>query len=258
MLSPDFPRIIAALQLPPFRSHEPCRSMAWYEDFLLHNARIFVEEGVQAIKIQDETRETDAGAQRTIARVAVLGRMVRNEFPHLRLGIIVQAHDAIAPLAIADAAGAEFVRLKVFVGAATNAEGLRNGLSVQAGDYRQHLNRPDINLFADVHDRTCQPLNGVPNLTAALWAQSMGADSLVITGSDFSDTLDRLREARAGGVHLPLTIGGGVNAGNVHSALATADHVVVSTALMRDGAPMDAFDLWDKHKVRAFMDAAHG
>jgi hypothetical protein len=258
MLSPDFPRIIAALQLPPFRSHEPCRSMAWYEDFLLHNARIFVEEGVQAIKIQDETRETDAGAQRTIARMAVLGRMVRNEFPHLRLGIIVQAHDAIAPLAIADAAGAEFVRLKVFVGAATNAEGLRNGLSVQAGDYRQHLNRPDINLFADVHDRTCQPLNGVPNLTAVLWAQSMGADSLVITGSDFSDTLDRLREARAGGVHLPLTIGGGVNAGNVHSALATADHVVVSTALMRDGAPMDAFDLWDKHKVRAFMDAAHG
>jgi predicted TIM-barrel enzyme len=232
--------------------------MAWYEDFLLSNAGIFVQEGIQAIKIQDETRETGAAAQRTVARMAVLGRMLRNEFPQVRLGIIVQAHDAIAPLAIADAAGAEFVRLKVFVGAATNAEGLRNGLSVQAGDYRQHLGRPEISVFADVHDRTCQPLNAVSDLTAALWAQSMGADSLVITGANFSDTLNRLREARAGGVHLPLTIGGGVNADNVRTALAAADRVVVSTALMRDGAPPDAFDLWDKHKVSAFMDAAHG
>ena len=68
--------------------------------------------------------------------MAALGRAFRKEFPEIQLGIIVQAHDAVAPLAIADAADAHFVRLKIFVGAAVNAEGMRNALSVAATRYR--------------------------------------------------------------------------------------------------------------------------
>lgn len=247
--------IIAALQLPPFDDSKR-RSIAWYEDFLLSNARIFAEAGIKSVKIQDETRETGAAAAQTIARMAALGRAFRKEFPDMQLGIIVQSHDAIAPLAIADAADAHFVRLKIFVGAAVNAEGLRNALSVEATRYRASIGRQDVAIYADVHDRTCTPLASVANETAALWAQSMGADSIVITGSSFADTISRVAAARSAGVKRPIVIGGGVNADNIAAALDAADSVVVSTSLLRDGAAYDDFSLWDRNKVLRLMEAA--
>ncbi len=248
-------RVIAALQLPPFDSNRG-RSITWYEDFLLSNARVFSEGGIRAIKIQDETRERDRAAPQTVARMSALGRAFRKEFPELQLGIIVQAHDGIAPLAIADAADAHFVRLKVFVGAAINAEGTRNALCVEATRYRRNIGRPDIRIYADVHDRTCVPVTPVSNETAALWAESMGADGVVITGSNFPETIGRVAAARAAGIKCPILIGGGVNADNIAGALAAADAVVVSTSLLRDGAACDDFDLWDKDKIRRLMDAA--
>jgi uncharacterized protein len=246
--------IIAALQLPAF--DRGCRSIAWYEDFLLSNARAFAEGGVTAVKVQDETREAGVAAEQTIARMGALGRAFRKAYPDLQLGIIVQAHDAIAPLAIADAADAHFVRLKVFVGAAVNAEGKRDALSVSATRYRNLIGRPDIKIYADVHDRTAVPLAPVKNETAALWAQSMGADCLVITGSSFDDTLSRIKAARSAGVTRPIIIGGSVTAENVAAALSAADAVIVSTSLLREGATQDDMNLWDRDKVLRLVDAA--
>ena len=247
--------LIAALQLPPFLEGG-CRSIAWYEDFLLSNARIFAEAGIKAVKVQDETRETGAAAVRTVARMSALGRAFRKEYPDIQLGIIVQAHDAVAPLAIADASDAHFVRLKIFVGSAVNAEGRRDALSVAATRYRTLIGRSDISIYADVHDRTCVPLAPVANETAALWAQSMGADCLVITGSSFDDTLSRIDAARAAGVKRPIIIGGGVSADNVARALSAAEAVIVSTSLLRDDAAHDDFNLWDKEKVRRLVEAS--
>lgn len=251
--SPPVP-IIAALQLPPF--DRGCRSIAWYEDFLLSNARIFAESGIKAVKIQDETREPGAAAEQTIARMSALGRVFRKEYPRVQLGIIVQAHDAVAPLAIADAADAHFVRLKVFVGAAVNAEGKRDALSVVATRYRNLIGRTDIKIYADVHDRTAVPLVPVGNETAAQWAQSMGADCLVITGFSFDDTLSRIEKAREAGVKRPIIIGGSVTADNVATALSAADAVIVSTSLLRAGASPDDMNLWDREKVLRLVEAS--
>lgn len=249
------PPVIAALQLPPFKGGAT-RSFGWYEDFLLSNARIFVEAGITAIKVQDETREEGPVAMQTVARMAALGRSFRKEFPQVGLGIIVQAHDAVGPLAIADACDADFVRLKVFVGAAVNAEGLRNALNIPATQYRAAIGRSDIALYADVHDRTCVPLAGMAPETAAVWAQSLGADAVILTGSGFDDTLSRIAAARKAGVVRPILIGGGVTTDNVGAALAAADGVIVSTALLRDGATPDDFALWDREKVLRLMEAA--
>lgn len=53
-------RIIGALQVPAF-GHGLARSMGWYENFVLSNARVFVENGISAIKLQDETVEPGPG-----------------------------------------------------------------------------------------------------------------------------------------------------------------------------------------------------
>ena len=253
MQSPrPLPPVIAALQFPPFRGGTR-HSMAWYEEFLLQNAAIFVEGGIKAIKIQDETRETGMATQQTVARMAALGRLFRKTYPDIALGIIIQAHDAISPLAIADAADADFVRLKVFVGASLNAEGLREALSVPATDFRAAIERSDIRILADVHDRTSHPLVPVANEMAALWAQNMGADGLVLTGASFADSLNRVEAAKTAGVRRPIFIGGGIDVGNISAALSVADGVVVSSSLLLKSGDPKSLALWDRFAVEQLM-----
>jgi hypothetical protein len=246
--------IVAALHLPDLRGPQG-RSMAFLEDYVVANARVFAQAGVPAIMIQDQTREPGPATPGTIAVVSALGRLVREAFPGLRLGIIVQAHDAEAPLAIAHGCGASFVRLTVFVAASMTMEGPKTGLGVAAAAARHALGREDIAILADVFDRTSLPMVDVSPEQGALWAERLGADGLVLTGDSFRDSLERIARARAAGVRRPLLIGGGVTQENVGEALAAADGAIVSTSLMRAGAgPADVLR-WDLDKTRRFMDA---
>jgi predicted TIM-barrel enzyme len=251
----DRPLVIAALHLPDFAMNRD-RPMAWFEDYALTNARIFAEAGVPWIKLQDQTRAEGAAAPDTVAMMASLARSVRRELPELGIGIIVDAHDPAAALSIAHAAGADFVRLKVFVGGAMTAQGPRQALGGAAVAHRAALRRPDIAILADVHDRTAVPLSGESQPFAAQWAVKLGADGLIVTGASFPDTLARIAAVRAAGIRRPILIGGGVTEDNVGEALAHGDGVIVSSSLMRKDAAPDAMAQWDAERCRRFMDAA--
>lgn len=245
------PAVIAALHLPPPSAG---RSMSWLEDYAVGNARIFAQAGMPFVKLQDQTPTDGRAASETIATMAALSRLIRAEVPDLRLGIIIEAHDPEAALSVAAASGAAFVRLKVFVGGAMTAFGPRHALAPQAMAHRARLGRGEIAVLADVHDRTCVPLSSESQAVAAGWAVRAGADGLVITGSDFADTLDRIAMVRAAGLRRPILIGGGVTADNVAAALRGSDGVVVSSALMC-GEPDDLIR-WDAAACGRFMDAA--
>lgn len=249
------PLVIAALHLPNFALSRQ-RSMGWLEEYVVTNARVFAAAGVPWIKLQDQTRTDGLAAPETLAMMAALGRLIRAEVPGIGLGIIIEAHDPVAALSVAHAAGADFVRLKVFVGGAMTAQGPRHGLGAQAVAHRARLLRPDIAILADVHDRTSIPLSGESQPFAAEWAAKTGADGLVITGASFADTLGHIAAVRALGVRRPILIGGSVTEGNVAQALAASDGVVVSTALMRQGAAEDNVLRWDADLCARFMNAA--
>lgn len=247
--------VIAALHLPDFALSRH-RSVAWFEDYTIANARVFAEAGVPFVKLQDQTRTTGPATPETVARMAALARLIRSELPALGVGIIVEAHDPVAGLAIAQASGADFVRLKVFVGGAMTSEGPRHALGADAVAYRAALAAPGIALLADVHDRTARPLSDEPQPFAAHWAAKVGADGLIITGSDFADTLDQIEAVRAKLPDHPVLIGGGVTAENVGTALKAASGVIVSSALMRRTARADDLVHWDAALCNRFMDAA--
>jgi hypothetical protein len=249
------PLVIAALHLPDF-ARSRGKSMAAYEDYVATNAKVFAEAGVPYIKLQDATRENGPAAADSIAMTAALARFLRAEVPDIGLGIIIEAHDPVAALSVAHASGADFVRLKVFVGGVMTAQGPRNGMGAEAVAFRAALGREDIAILADVHDRTAVPISSETPEFAAEWAQKTGADGLIITGSDFPDSLGRIRRARESGIKRPILLGGSVTVGNVAEALGTCDGVIVSTALMRkDVAPGDVLR-WDLDLTRRFMDAA--
>jgi predicted TIM-barrel enzyme len=98
----------------------------------------------------------------------------------------------------------------------------------------------------------------MPPERAAQWAQSMGADALVLTGATFADSLDRIAKARAASVSRPLVLGGSVTEDNVAAALAVADGVIISTALMRKGADRVDPVRWDAELAKRFVEAARG
>lgn len=247
------PLVIAALHLPDLGVAR-ATTMAQLEDYMLANAAVFAEAGVPALMLQDQTRESGPAAPETLAMMGALGRLLRAEHPSIQLGIIVQAHDPAAALAVAHAAGAGFVRMKVFVGGVMAADGPRDALGPKARAYRHHLRRDDLGILADVHDRTSYPRAAVPHEEAALWAQQYGADGLILTGYNYEDTLERTLKAREAGVARPILIGGGVTDANVVMSFAHADGVIVSRSLMKkeSAGPVR----WDRDACRRFMDGA--
>lgn len=248
------PAVIAALHLPDLATRP---SMAWLEDYAIANARVFARAGIPWVKLQDQTRTDGPAASEVVAVTAALARLIRAEFPELGLGIIIEAHDPEAALSAAHAAGASFVRLKVFVGGAMTASGPRHALAPRAVPHRDRLGRGNIAILADVHDRTCVPLSGESQVVAAGWARKAGAEGLVITGSDPEDTLARIAAIRAALPGTPVLAGGGVDAGNVARILAVAQGAVVSSSLMLAAAGDDLLR-WDEAACRRLMDVARG
>lgn len=252
------PLVIAALHLPELGiGHKPV-SMAWLEDYVLQNLAVFSEGGISAVLLQEETLNPAEARPESIAVLTALARIAHQERPELQLGIIIQAHDAIAPLAIAHASGASFVRIKVFVGAMLKAEGIQQGVGIAARDYRAMLGREDIKILADVHDRTGYPITAEPIEVAADWAVHGGADGLILTGFTHEESLHYIKTVRGAGISKPLLLGGGTDVTNVAEALQYADGVIVSTALKRTDANPGDMVLWNKEYVRRFMDAARG
>ena len=247
------PIIIAALHLPPFKPGKPVER-AYFEDYLLSNLRVFTEGGIPAVKIQDQTPSLDRVNPGTIAWMASLGRLARQEFPQLTLGTIVEAHDPYAALAIAHACGFSFVRIKVFVGAMLKATGLQQACGVESVAYRDLIGASQVKILADVHDRTGFPLVNMPIEQGERWAVNTGADALVLTGASFEESMAILQRAHQQKLNRPLILGGGATAVNIHQVLNVADGVIVSSALKKKDAGNGILQ-WDVSLVRQFMDA---
>ena len=248
------PLVIGALHLGDLSE---VSSIARCEDYLAQNLDIFVKGGISAVMIQDGTPNSSFARPETIALMASLGRFARTEFPQVQLGIIFRSHDSHAPIAVAYACGAAFVRIKVFVGAMLKADGIQQGCGIDAINYRQNLAKPNIKILADVHDRTGIPLMNVPIEVAAQWAAKTGADGLVLTGFNFEQSLEYVIAVRKSKIETPLLVGGGVNESNLPRVLKYADGVIVSTSLKRKNNSPEDIVQWDLEKIKRFMHAAN-
>ena len=250
------PLVIAALHMPQLR-HMQNLPMSWLEDYVLKNFSVFVQGGIPAVILQEETLNTSQASAESIAVLSVLASKVHMEFPETQLGIIMQAHDGISPLAVAHASGASFVRLKVFVGAMVKAEGIQQGCGVAAHSYREKIAGEDIKILADVHDRTGLSLTNIPIEMASEWAVQTGADGLILTGISYEESIRYLEDVRKSGIKAPLILGGGATEENVSEVLERANGVLVSSALKYKNPHPNDMILWDIELVKRFMDCAH-
>ena len=238
--------LVGVAGVPPLPGSAGYRA-ASYDDVearVLADAAAYADAGFDAVMIQnvgDLPVAASAGPE-TVAWMAALGRAVRRRVD-LPLGVSVLKNDGRAALAIAQAAGAEFVRVKVWVGAMLGAEGVVEGVARDVLGYRRWIGAEDVAIWADVLDRTGVPLVPAAVEEVAMEAVDFGrAQGLVVTGRSEAETLEWLERVRpvAGGV--PVLVGGGVDAGNLGAMLARADGAIVATAVKVGGRRSNPVD----------------
>jgi len=257
------PGIIAAFHLPPLMGsqHPAAQPVSVAVDHALRNVEKAVRAGVPAVYLQDlgDTPIATSIQPHAAAALAVVGSAVRREFPDLSLGICMMSHGCKEPLAIAQAIDAQFVRLKVYVGAMVKAEGVLEGLAYEAIQYRAKLHAEKVQILADVYDRTGKPMGRMPLAEEARWAAvHCRADGLVLTGANFSESMEMLEEVKEANLDVPLFLGGGAKAENIQEALQVADGAVVSSTFkaLSGWTRESMLAEWEYERIKAFMDAA--
>src|SRR6266481_1080708 len=169
------------------------------------------------------------------------------------VGLNLLENDAEAMFAVASAASADFVRIKVFIGAMMTPFGIETAQSHAAIRARKAADAENIAIFADVHDRTGTPIASGGFEEDLVFATRLGgADGLVLTGKSYQQTLEYLAVARKVSAHVPILVGGGVNDTNFAEVVKVADGVIVSSSLKTSA---DAFGKFDREKIEAFMGA---
>ena len=221
----------------------------------LDEAILLARHGVDALMVQN-LGDLPVGARVSSAQVAWMTRVtseMRARFDG-PLGLNFLENDAEAMLAVASAAGADFVRIKVYVGAMMTPFGVESGQAFAAIRARNALGAETVAIFADVHDRTGTPIASGGFEEDLDYATRLGgADGLVLTGKTYAQTLEFLRGARERVRSTPILVGGGVTEKNFAEVAKLADGVIVSSSLKDTSG---AFGAFVPAKVESFMNEA--
>jgi membrane complex biogenesis BtpA family protein len=150
------------------------------------DARVLLAGGADAVIVEnfgDTPFDGDEVPPWTVAAMTRVCLAVRAAAPPLRLGVNVLRNDARAALSVAHAAGGEFIRVNVHVGAMVTDQGLLQGKARATLLERNRLGAT-VRIVADVRVKHAVPL-GSPELAdlARDTADRGLADVLVVTGS---------------------------------------------------------------------------
>lgn len=246
--------IIGMVQLRPLATGSRYRGEGFGRvlDAALSEAAILGDNGIDALMIQN-LGDIPVALQATREQVAWMTRItaeIRSRFQR-PVGLNLLENDAAAMMAAASASGADFVRVKIYVGAMMTPFGIETGKCHEAIKARNALGADDVAIFADVHDRTGTPIaTGGFEEDVEFAVRLGGADGLVLTGKSFSETLSLVRAAKGKWPQTPVLVGGGVDENNFDEVTAIADGAIVSTSLKGSGSAVGAFV---PEKVKSFM-----
>lgn len=193
----------------------------------------------------------------TVAAMAMVAAEVRRAAPAALLGVNVLKNDGRAALAVACAAGAQFIRVNVHAGAVVADQGLIQSDAYHLLRDRRRLDA-DVRIVADVQGKHAVPLAPVDLEQEARDLVHRGlADALVVSGRATGEAtpIADVKRVRSAVPSTPLLVGSGVTPDTVADLLSVADAVIVGTFLKRDG---DVRNPVEPERVRRLVAAARG
>jgi len=232
-------------------------SLADVLDAALLDAEAMRAGGADALLVEnfnDNPFYPDHVEPETVASMAIVAKEVVRA-ANVPVGVNVLRNDWKASLAIAEAAGARFVRLNVLTDALVTDQGIIQAQAHLATRYRRALGQDGILIFADVYSKHGAPVARRPLAVVARdTADRAMADAVIVTGEESGDPpqAEDLTLVRSATPETPLLIGSGMRDSSTH-LLGLADGAIVGAWAKRDGVITNPVD---PDRVRRFVAAS--
>ncbi|HYO11091.1 MAG TPA: BtpA/SgcQ family protein [Tepidisphaeraceae bacterium] len=233
-------------------------SVAAIREAMLRDAQRLAEGGAHGLMIEnfgDVPFFPGRVPAHVVAQMTAIAADVRRAVPHLPLGINVLRNDGLSALAVAHAAGADYVRVNVLCGARVADQGLLQGIAHDLLRLRAELRAEAIKIFADVDVKHSAALAARPIADEVDDTLHRGlADALIVSGAGTGKPTDpeKVRAVKQAAGQAPVFLGSGVTPQTLPSLAPHADGFIVGTYFKHDGNASNAVD---PERVRELIDA---
>lgn len=243
----SFPRFIGVIHLLPLPGaplglHDSPASLVQAAGMrAIKEAKMLAQAGFDGLileNFQDAPFYKNRVPAETVAAMSVVAGAVREVFSGA-IGINVLRNDAFSALAIASAAGCEFIRVNVISGVAATDQGMIEGEGAELLRKR-HALHSEVGILADVHVKHARNLSSESIELAIEEAGDRAlADGVIITGTTTGRSVDMPTLKRGGEVarslKLPLYVGSGSMPETASELLRHAYGVIVGSSFRKSG-----------------------
>jgi len=210
-------------------------------------ARVYRECGIDGVIIENmhdvPYLKGEAGPE-IVAAMTAIGVEVKSEC-QLPVGIQILAGANIEAMAVAHAAGLDFIRAEGYAYAHIADEGLIEASAAKLLRYRKMIGAERVQVWADVkkkhsaHTITADVILG----QTAETVEFMGADCVIVTGSVTGEApqVADVKEAKSH-CHLPVFLGSGISQANIDQFYNEADGFIIGSAFKLEGLWSNTID----------------
>ena len=203
-------------------------------------ARVYRECGVDGVVIENmhdvPYLKGEVGPE-IVAAMTAIGVEVKGECK-LPVGIQILAGANIEAMAVAHAAGLDFIRAEGYAYAHVADEGLIEASAAKLLRYRKMIGAERVQVWADVKKKhSAHAITADVSLgQTAETVEFMGADCVIVTGSVTGEApkVADVQEAK-GHCHLPVMLGSGISESNIQKFYNEADGFIIGTYFKVDG-----------------------
>ncbi len=236
------------------------QSVVEIERQAVREAKLYRDAGVDAVMLEnmhDTPYLRGAVGPEIVATMAVIARAVKAA-SGLLCGIQILAAANREALAVAQAAGLDFIRAEGFAFAHVADEGIIQSSAAELLRYRRTIGAGNVQVWADIKKKhSSHAITADVNIGETAHAvEFMRGDAVIVTGSVTGDpvSLDDVRQVRRS-TSLPILLGSGVTAANLREFGGEADGFIVGSEFKAGGHWAGAVD---RTRVKRFMRAVAG
>jgi len=210
-------------------------------------ARVYRECGIDGVIIENmhdvPYLKGEAGPE-IVAAMTAIGVEVKSEC-QLPVGIQILAGANIEAMAVAHAAGLDFIRAEGYAYAHIADEGLIEASAAKLLRYRKMIGAERVQVWTDVKKK-----HSAHSITAdvslgqtAETVEFMGADCVIVTGSVTGEApqVADVKEAKSH-CHLPVFLGSGISQANIDQFYNEADGFIIGSAFKLEGLWSNTID----------------
>lgn len=225
----------------------------------LRETLILTEGGVDAVMIEnmhDRPYLNRNVGPEVVAAMTSVAVEIRQAFK-IPLGIQILAGANKAALAVALAAGFDFIRAEGFVFGHIADEGWMNSDAGELLRYRKQIGAEHINIFTDIKKKHSSHFvtSDVSIAETAKAVEFFLSDGIIITGTATGEKplIDEVKAVK-NAIKIPVIIGSGIDSENIQDYWHFADAFIVGSSLKKEGNWENEVD---RRRVEKLMNAVN-